>query len=90
MKDDIKGEVYSTSFHSQNERLRNMNMDGQKILLCEDYNDLTIPTSNHMPDIHLFISVVYGTFEKFFLTYPCSYSLIFHFDFGMKLSTLPL
>ena len=64
MKDDIKGEVYSTSFHSQNERLKNMNMDGQMILLCEDYSDLTIPTSNHMPDIHLFISVVYGTFEK--------------------------
>ena len=61
MRDDIKGKVYSTSFHSQNERLRNMNMDGQKIILCEDYSDLTSPTSNHMPDIHLFISVVYGT-----------------------------
>ena len=55
MRDDIKGKVYSTSFHSQNERLRNMNMDGQKIILCEDYSDLTSPTSNHMPDIHLFI-----------------------------------
>ena len=50
MKDDIKGEVYSTSFHSQNERLRNMNMDGQDILLCEDYSDITSPTSNNMPD----------------------------------------
>ena len=37
MRDDIKGKVYSTSFHSQNERLRNMNMDGQKIILCEDH-----------------------------------------------------
>ena len=61
-----------------------------KPLLCEDYSDLTSPTSNHMPDVHLSISVVYDTLEKSFLTYPCSYSLIFHFDSGIKLSMLLL
>ena len=29
---------------------------------CEDYNDLTSPTSNQIPDIHIAVSVVYGTF----------------------------
>ena len=62
----------------------------RKPLLCEDYSDLTSPTSNYVPDIHLSISVVYGTFEELFLTFPCSYSLIFHFDCGMKLSILLL
>ena len=36
----------------------------RKPLLFEDYSDFTSPTSNHMPDIHLSISVVCGTFEK--------------------------
>ena len=32
----------------------------RKILLCEDYNDLTSPTSNQIPDIHIAVSVVYS------------------------------
>ena len=34
----------------------------RKLLLCEDYNDLTSPTSNQIPDIHIAISVDYDTF----------------------------
>ena len=34
----------------------------KKPLLCEDYNDLTSPISNHIPDIDITISVVYDTF----------------------------
>ena len=36
----------------------------RKLLLCEDYNDITSPTSNQIPDIHIHIavSVVYDTF----------------------------
>ena len=33
-----------------------------KLLLCEDYNDLTSPTSNQIPDIHIAVSVIYDTF----------------------------
>ena len=40
---------------SQKEALR-------KPLLCEDYNDLTSPTSNQIPDIPIAFSVVYDTF----------------------------
>ena len=32
------------------------------LLLCEDYNNLTSPTSNQMRDIHITVSVVYDTF----------------------------
>ena len=39
---------------SHNEALR-------KPLLCEDYNDLTSPTSNQIPDLHITVSVVYDT-----------------------------
>ena len=35
IKPNLKGGVYSTSSHSQNERLRNTNMDGQTILFSE-------------------------------------------------------
>ena len=45
------------------------------LLLCEDYNDLTSPTSNQIPDIHIAVSVVYDTFEKFFFEHSCSYCL---------------
>ena len=38
----------------------------RKLLLCEDYNDLTSPTSNQTPQIHIAVSVVYDTFSKFF------------------------
>ena len=33
-----------------------------KLLLCEDYNELTSLTSNQIPDIHIAVSVVYDTF----------------------------
>ena len=38
----------------------------KKPLLCEDYSDLTSPTSNQIPDIHIAVSVVYGTLKKSF------------------------
>ena len=31
-------------------------------LLCKDYSDLTSPTSNQIPNIHIAVSVVYDTF----------------------------
>ena len=34
----------------------------KKPLLCEDYSDLTRPTSNKIPDIDIVVSVVYDTF----------------------------
>ena len=37
-------------------------------LLCEDYNDLTSPTSNQIPDIHIVVSVVYDTLKNSFFT----------------------
>ena len=45
----------------------------RKLLLCKDYSDLTSPTSNQMPDIHIAVSVVYDTLKKFFFEYSCSY-----------------
>ena len=34
----------------------------RKLLLCEDYNDITSPTSNQIPDIHIAVSVVHDIF----------------------------
>ena len=34
----------------------------RKLLLYEDYNDRTSPTSNQIPDIYIAVSVVYDTF----------------------------
>ena len=34
----------------------------RKLLLCEDYNNPTSPTSNQIPDIHRADSVVNDTF----------------------------
>ena len=34
----------------------------RKLLLCEDYNDLTSPTSNQLSYIQIAHSVVYDTF----------------------------
>ena len=34
----------------------------RELLLCEDYNDLTSPTSYQIPDIHIAVYVVYNTF----------------------------
>ena len=33
----------------------------RKLLLCAIYNDLTSPTKNQIPDIHITVSVVYDT-----------------------------
>ena len=40
----------------------------RKLLLCEDYNDITSPTSNQIGDIHIAVSVVHDTFKKSFLS----------------------
>ena len=61
-----------------------------KLLLCEDYNDPTCPTSNQIPDLHKAISVVYDTFQKLFFEHSCSYCLVLHFNCEMKLSVLLL
>ena len=61
-----------------------------KLLLCEDYNDLTSPTSNQIPDIHIAVSVVYDTLKKFFFEHSCSYCLLLHFNCEMKLDVLLL
>ena len=37
-----------------------------KLLLCDDYNDLTSPTSNQIKDIDIPVSVVYGTLKNIF------------------------
>ena len=57
----------------------------RKLILCEDYNDLTSPTSNQIPDIHMAVSVVCDTFYKFFFEHSCSYCLILHFYCEIKL-----
>ena len=63
----------------------------RKLLLCEDYNDLTSPISNQIPDIHKAVSVVYDTkIQKFFFEYSCSYGLILYFNCEMKLGVLLL
>ena len=70
--------------------LKSSHKEALKTLLCEDYNDLTSPTSNKIADIHTAVSVVYDTFYKFFLLHMCSDCLILHFNFEMKLSSLLL
>ena len=50
---------------SNNESLR-------KPLLCEDYSDLTSPTSNQRQDIHIAVTVVYDTF------YVCLFVWVTH------------
>ena len=37
----------------------------RKPILREDYNDITSPTSNQIPDIHRAVSVVYDTFYMY-------------------------
>ena len=61
-----------------------------KLLLCEDHNDLTSPTSNQIPNIHIAVSLVYDTFKKFFFEHSCSYCLVIHLKCEMKLSELLL
>ena len=50
----------------------------RELLLCEIYNDLTSPTSNQIPDIHIAVSVVYDTFQKLFFEHSYSYCFILH------------
>ena len=61
----------------------------RKLLLCEDYNDLTSPTSNQLPDIHMAVSVVYDTLKKYF-ELLCSYCSILHFNCEIDLGVLLL
>ena len=61
----------------------------RRLLLSEDYNDLTSPTSNQIPDIHRATSVVNDTLKIFF-RHPSSYCLILHFNCEMELSVLLL
>ena len=62
------------------------------LLLCEDNNDLTSPTSNHIQDIHTAVSIVFDTksFEKIFFEHSCSYYLIRHFNCEIKMGVLLL
>ena len=62
----------------------------RKLLLCEDYNELTSPTSNQIPDIHIAVSVVYDTLKKIFFKHSCSYCLILYFNCKMELGVLLL
>ena len=62
----------------------------RKHILCEDYSDLTSPTSNQMPDVHIAVSVVYDTFSKFFFEHGSSYCYILHFNCELKLGVLLL
>ena len=57
-----------------------------KLLLCDDYNDLTSPTSNQIKYIHTAVSVVYGTLKNIF-SEQC---LILHFNCVMKYDALLL
>ena len=38
----------------------------RKLLLCEDYNDLTSPTSNQLLDIHIAVFIVYDIVKNSF------------------------
>ena len=62
----------------------------RKLLLCEDYNDLTSPTSSQIPDIHKAVSVVYDPLKKIFFAHSCSYCSVLHFICEMKLSVFLL
>ena len=62
----------------------------KKPLLCEDFSDLTSPTSNKIPDVHIAVSLVYDTFKELFFEHLCSYCLILHFNCEMKLNVLLL
>ena len=44
------------------------------ILMYEDYSDLKSPTSNHVPDIDLAVSVAYDTLKNLF--YACVFVLL--------------
>ena len=52
----------------------------RKLLLCEDDNNLTSPTSNQLPDIHIAVFVAYDTLKNSFFEHLCSRCLILHFN----------
>ena len=52
----------------------------RKLLLCEDYIDLTSPTSSQLPDMNISVSVVNDAFKKFFFMHACLNCLIFRFN----------
>ena len=54
----------------------------RKPLLCEDNRDLTSPTRNQIPDVHMAVSVVNDTIKKHF----SSIHVQFHCE--MKVSVL--
>ena len=58
--------------------------------LCDYFSDLTSPTSNQIPDMHIANSVVYDTFYKLFFTHASIYYLILHLYCDIKLSLLLL
>ena len=58
----------------------------RKHLLCDDYSDLTSPTSNRIPDTHVAVSVVYDTFSCMRFTY----CLNLYINCEMKLRVLLL
>ena len=47
----------------------------KKPLFCEDYSDLTSPTSNQIPDIHIAVSVVYDTLK---IIFPACMFILFY------------
>ena len=56
-----------------------------KEALCEDYSDLTSPTSNQIPEIHISVSVGYVTLKKFFFS-ACVFILFYpSFDLRNKI-----
>ena len=61
----------------------------RELPLCEDYNDLTSPTSNHISDIFINVSVVYEFFKIIFQAFVFIL-LILYFNCEMKLGVLLL
>ena len=51
----------------------------EKLLLCEDYSDLTSPTSNHILDLDIAVSVVFFFIcEKYLGLYSSSVHTIWY------------
>ena len=50
-------------------------------LLIEDYNDLTSPTSNQIPDIHIAASVIYDTLK---IIFRASMFILFNTSFQLR------
>ena len=61
----------------------------KKPLLYEDYSDITSPTSNHISNIDIAVSIAITLFKILFLTCMFNY-LILHFNCDMKSNVLLL